>query len=210
MKDRVSNDIGTKEPLQDWSTIDWKTIKKRVRNLRKRIYRATQAHQWNRVRSLMKLMLRSYSNLLLSVGRVTSENRGRKTAGVDNQTVLNPQDRVRLVRDMKTDQFWQAKPTKRIYIPKSNGKRRPLGIPKPERRILMDTVKRGKSQSIQPWKKGSKLTNYRQANCCFPAIAAVAKTIMFRSKQQTPFCGQLWRKSATSLKASALIQPDAA
>lgn len=66
MKDRVSNDIGTKEPLKGWASINWKLIKKRVRNLRRRIYRAAQNGQWNKVRSLMKLMLRSYSNLLLS------------------------------------------------------------------------------------------------------------------------------------------------
>jgi RNA-directed DNA polymerase len=58
MKDRVSNDIGVKEPLEDWASIDWKLVKKRVRNLRQRIYRATQNGQWNKVRSLMKLMLR--------------------------------------------------------------------------------------------------------------------------------------------------------
>lgn len=76
MEDRVSNDIGTKEPLQDWADINWKLVKKRVRNLRQRIYRATQNGQWKKVKSLMKLMLRSYSNLLLSVRRVTQENKG--------------------------------------------------------------------------------------------------------------------------------------
>ncbi|WP_179050798.1 reverse transcriptase N-terminal domain-containing protein [Nostoc sp. TCL26-01] len=123
MKDRVKKDIGTKEPFQDWSTINWKAVKKRIRNLRQRIYRATQSQQWNRVRSLMKLMLRSYSNLLLSVRRVTQENQGRKTAGIDKQTALTPKARVRLLRDMETYQLWKAKPTRRVYIPKSNGKR---------------------------------------------------------------------------------------
>lgn len=60
VKDRVRSDIGTSEQLTNWSDIDWKTVKKRVRNLRQRIYRATKNHQWNKVRSLMKLMLRSY------------------------------------------------------------------------------------------------------------------------------------------------------
>jgi RNA-directed DNA polymerase len=66
VEDRVSNDIGTKEPLKEWASINWKLIKKRVRNLRQRIYRAAHNGQWNKVKSLMKLMLRSYSNLLLS------------------------------------------------------------------------------------------------------------------------------------------------
>lgn len=50
VKDRVSNDIGAEEPLQDWADINWKLVKKRVRNLRQRIYRATQNGQWNKVR----------------------------------------------------------------------------------------------------------------------------------------------------------------
>jgi RNA-directed DNA polymerase len=76
VKDRFSNEIGAKEPPTQWSDIDWKTIKERVRNLRRRIYRAKQNGKWNKVRSLMKLMLRSYPNLLLSVRRVTQENQG--------------------------------------------------------------------------------------------------------------------------------------
>jgi RNA-directed DNA polymerase len=71
VKDRVCKDIGAGKPLKDWADINWKLVKKRVRNLRQRIYRATQHGQWKQVRSLMKLMLRSYSNLLLSVRRIT-------------------------------------------------------------------------------------------------------------------------------------------
>ena len=74
-------------------------------------------------------MLRSYSNLLLSVRRVTQENQGKQTAGIDGQTVLNPGKRVELVREMAEHSLWKTSPVKRVYIPKSNGKQRPLGIP---------------------------------------------------------------------------------
>ncbi|MFB2979430.1 reverse transcriptase N-terminal domain-containing protein [Microseira sp. BLCC-F43] len=77
MKDRVSNDIGAKEPLEKWESINWKLVNKQIKNLRQRIYRATQNGQWNKVRSLMKLMILSYSNLLMSVGRVTQDNQGK-------------------------------------------------------------------------------------------------------------------------------------
>jgi RNA-directed DNA polymerase len=82
VKDRVREDIGTKEHLE-WTAINWKLIKKRVRNLRQRIFRASKAQAWNQVRSLMKLMLRSQANLLLAIKQVTQINLGRKTAGMD-------------------------------------------------------------------------------------------------------------------------------
>ena len=140
MKDRVQLDIGAKKPTSDWSEIDWKEVMKKVKNLRQRIYRATMLKKWNQVRSLMKLMLRSYSNLLLSVRRVTQLNQGKKTPGIDGYTVKSPEDRVQLIKNWDF-QIWKIKPTKRIYIPKANGKSRPLGIPTVSDRIAQAIVK---------------------------------------------------------------------
>ena len=67
VKDRVKQDIGASEPLKHWSDIDWKTEKKRVRNLRQRIYRATKNRQWNKVRSLTKLMLYQLAKCVLQI-----------------------------------------------------------------------------------------------------------------------------------------------
>ena len=128
VKDRFQSEIGARKPLQDWTSINWKQVKKRVRNLRQRIYRATKNQQWNQVRSLMKLMLRSYSNLLLSVRRATQINRGKSTPGLDGQTALTSEKRAAMVKQMQDYCLWRVRPTKRVYIPKENGKTRPLGI----------------------------------------------------------------------------------
>ncbi len=143
MKDRTKSGIGAEEHFLDWNLIPWETVDKSVRKLRQRIFRATREQKWNVVRSLMKLMLRSYFNLLVSVRQVTQKNKGKKTAGVDKEVALTPKARMALVRSMGRYTVWKAKPTRRIYIPKPGkpGQERPLGIPTTRNRVAQTIVK---------------------------------------------------------------------
>jgi RNA-directed DNA polymerase len=86
-------------------------------------------------------MLRSYSNILMSVRRVTQINAGKYTPGVANLVVKTPAARGKLVDQLVTYQPWRAQPVRRVYIPKSNGKQRPFGIPTVMDRCLQAQVK---------------------------------------------------------------------
>ena len=96
MKDGTEISIGAEGQTPEWNLIPWDLIEKSIRKLRQRIFRATREQKWNVVRSLMKLMLRSYFNLLVSVRKVTQQNKGKKTAGVDREVALTPEARMAL------------------------------------------------------------------------------------------------------------------
>jgi len=85
---------GPEDDLRDWDQVDWGQAEERVRRLRRRIFAASQAGDLARVRNLQKLMLRSRSNALVGVRRVTEVNAGRRTAGVDGRIVLASQEKV--------------------------------------------------------------------------------------------------------------------
>jgi len=126
---RESLSVNGTETQTDWNAINWRQSSRAVRNLRQRIFRATQEGNLKKVHSLQKLMLKSYSNRLVSVRRVTQINAGKYTPGVDKLVIKTPAARGKLVDSLAHYSPWKAKPARRIYIPKANHKWRPLGIP---------------------------------------------------------------------------------
>ena len=111
----------------DWHAIDWRKANRNVRRLQARIVQATQEGRWGRVKALQRLLTHSFSGKALAVRRVT-ENQGRRTPGVDRETWDTPAKKARAVRAL-TRRGYRPRPLRRVYIPKSHGKRRPLGIP---------------------------------------------------------------------------------
>jgi len=127
---RVAVVNGPRDMLVDWPSINWRHVDDDVRRLRQRIFTASKAGDLAKVRNLQKLMLRSRANALLSVRRVTQINAGRKTAGIDGEVVVLPEEQAELADWMQNRaEPWTPKPVKRVYISKANGRRRPLGIP---------------------------------------------------------------------------------
>jgi RNA-directed DNA polymerase len=112
---------------KEWQAINWQAAHRHVRRLQARIVQATQAGRWNRVKALQHLLTHSYSGKVLAVKRVT-ENQGRHTPGVDRVLWDTPEKKTRAIHELRP-RGYQPCPLRRVYIPKSNGKKRPLGIP---------------------------------------------------------------------------------
>lgn len=173
---------GTSEP-EGWQAISWRKVYRQVRHLRQRIFKAEQAGDHQKVKSLQKLMLRSHANTLLSVRRVTQVSSGSKTAGIDKVVVKTPKARMDLVKKISQYQPWKAKPVRRVYIPKSNGKRRPLGIPTIEDRVMQARVKNALEPQWEARFEGSSY-GFRPGRGCHDAVSALYGFLNSRGKRK--------------------------
>jgi len=156
----------------DWSAVNWRAVNRAVRSLRQRIFRAAQAGEFKKMRSLQKLMLRSYSNRLLAVRRVTQVNQGKNTPGVDKLLVKTPAARGQLADQLSVHKTRLAKPLRRVYISKATGKLRPLGIPTITDRCLQAVVKNALEPEWESRFEGSSY-GFRPGRNCHDAIEKI-------------------------------------
>src|ERR1039457_784375 len=119
--------FGASSPSSIWDAIDWRPIIEGVQRLQMRIAKATREGRWGKVKSLQWLLTHSFSAKLLAVRRVT-RNSGRNTPGVDGIVWKTTAQKYEAARSLQR-RGYHPQPLRRIYIPKKNGKLRPLGIP---------------------------------------------------------------------------------
>src|SRR6185295_10515026 len=111
----------------DWHAINWRAVHRNVRRLQARIVKAEQEGRRGKVKALQRLLTRSFSGKALAVRRVT-ENQGKRTPGVDGETWNTPHQKATALHTLRP-RGYRARPLRRVYIAKKNGKRRPLSIP---------------------------------------------------------------------------------
>ena len=111
----------------DWHSINWKKVYRTVRRLQTRIVKAVREGKWHKVKALVYLLTHSFSGRAIAILRVVS-NRGAKTPGVDGVLWKTPEAKSAAFNKLRR-RGYQPQPLRRMYIPKSNGRRRPLGIP---------------------------------------------------------------------------------
>ncbi|NES82307.1 MAG: group II intron reverse transcriptase/maturase [Moorea sp. SIO2B7] len=177
--DSITKTVGLKQPVEEtqsqartkWTNINWGKIERVVYKLQKRIYRASNRGDVRTVRRLQKTLINSWSAKCLAVCRVTQDNQGKKTAGVDCVKSLKPQQRLNLVKELKVNS--KAKPTRRVWIPKpGKEEKRPLEIPTMYDRALQGLVK----LALEPeWEAKFEPNSYgfRLGRSCHDAIQAI-------------------------------------
>lgn len=161
--------------MYEWKTIPWRKLEVKVFKLQQRIYRASLRGNIKTVHKLQRLLMKSWSAKCLAVRRVTQDNQGKLTAGVDGVKSLSPAARFKLVEELEVKPT--ASPTRRVWIPKpGRDEKRPLGIPVMYDRALQALVK----LAIEPeWEAKFEPNSYgfRPGRSCHDAVEAIYKAV---------------------------------
>ncbi len=164
----------------EWKDIDWKQIQKNVYRLQTRIFKAKRRGDTKQVHRLQKLLMKSRSAKLLAVRKVTQDNQGRSTSGVDGVKSLNPSQRMNLVNSLELTA--KSKPTRRVMIPKpGSSEKRPLGIPcmiERAKQMLVKLALEAEWEAIFE----SNTYGFRTGRGTHDAIEAIFESIRYKSK----------------------------
>src|SRR5437763_1332858 len=184
MKERKAPPEAKGTPSETWSKVPWKKLEHHCFRIQKRIYRASQRGNQRAVHKLQKLLMKSEAARLLAVRRVTQENQGKKTAGVDGIKSVNPKERLLMAQQVHP-KHWKRnkpKPVRRVWIPKpGRDEKRPLGIPTMYERARQCLAK----LALEPeWESKFEANSYGflPARSAHDAIDAIFNGIRFKAK----------------------------
>lgn len=165
----------------EWNAIPWQKLERKVFKLQKRIYKAELRGDVKAVKKLQKTLLHSWSAKCLAVHRVTQDNQGKKTAGVDGLKNLSPKARIILVKSLELGS--KAAPTRRVWIPKPGNQEelRPLSIPTIFDRAMQTLVKLTLEPEWEARFEGNSF-GFRPGRSAHDAIEAIFLTIRFKPK----------------------------
>jgi RNA-directed DNA polymerase len=167
---------------EDWTEAPWRKLERHVYRLQTRIYRAQQRGDAAVVHSLQRLLMKSRASRLLAVRRVTQDNHGKKTAGVDGIKAVGPSVRLLFVERLRALRTIRAQPVRRVWIPKpGKDEKRPLGIP-----VLLDRAHQALAKlALGPqWEARFAPHSYgfRPGRSCHDAIGAIFNEIRYKDK----------------------------
>jgi RNA-directed DNA polymerase len=168
--------------IEDWTLAPWRKLERQVYRIQKRLYQAQSRGDVQVVHSLQRLLLKSRAARMLAVRRVTQDNQGKKTAGVDGVKAVGPMGRLLLVERLRQPEAIRAQPVRRVYIPKAGkDELRPLGIPVMLDRAHQTLVK----LALEPqWASRFEPNSYgfRPGRSCHDAIEAIFTCIATKDK----------------------------
>jgi RNA-directed DNA polymerase len=169
-KQKTALDAGALiDDAKKWKSINWTWIWRQVRRLQVRIAKAVKENRWNRVKALQYLLTRSRYAKLLAVKRVTS-NKGRNTPGVDGVLWRGARAQWRAACSLRR-RGYRPQPLRRTYIPKKNGKKRPLSIPTMYDRAMQALYKLALSPAAETTADRNSY-GFREGRSCADAVAA--------------------------------------
>ncbi len=168
------------KPMYEWEAINWAKAQRYVFKLQKRIYRASQCGDVRAVRKLQRLLTKSWYSKITAVKKVTQDNQGKNTPGVDGVSRLRNHQKVKLAQKLKFND--KSQPTKRVWIPKpGKEEKKPIGIPTIEERAKQALMK----LALEPeWEAKFEPNSYgfRPGKSAHDAIAAIFNGICQKSK----------------------------